>query len=113
VRGPDRVNLESSALSGVVVVTGPGDDVLSIFDITASRRTQVFTNTGEDDVFIGLADFFEDVDLNLGEDDDLLRLDSVFFDEDADLDGGDDDDGLFFDGPVEFDESTRLDDFEF
>ena len=112
-RDPDRVLLESSPLSGVVVVTGQGDDVLTIFDVTTVRNTQVFTNDGEDDVAIGLADFFRDFDLNLGEDDDILRLDTVFFDGDADLDGGDDDDGLLFDGPVEFDESSRVDDFEF
>jgi hypothetical protein len=73
----------------------------------------VFTNVGEDDVFLGLTHFFRDVDLNLGEDDDILRLDTVLFDGDADLDGGDDDDILFVDGPVEFDESSRVDDFEF
>jgi hypothetical protein len=112
-RDPDRVRLESSSLSSIVVVTGPGDDALTIFDATVVRGTQVFTNAGEDDVFFGLADFVRDVDLNLGEDDDILHLDSVLFDGDADLDGGDDDDALLFDGPVEFDEDSRLDDFEF
>ena len=44
---------------------------------------------------------------------DILRLDTVRFEGDADLDGGDDDDVLLIDGPVEFDESRRVEDFEF
>ena len=109
----DRVTLESSDLGGVVVATGQGDDVLSIFDVTVLRRTQIFTNVGEDDVFLGLTHFIGDVDLNLGGDDDVLRLDTVLFDGDADLDGGDDDDLLLVDGPVDVDDSTRVDSFEF
>jgi hypothetical protein len=113
--GPDRdtVLLESSVLARLVVASGRGDDVLSVFNATVKRRTRLFTNVGEDIVFFALTDFREDVDVNLGDDDDILSLDTVIFDDDSDLDGGDDDDLLDVDGPVAFDESPRLDDFEF
>ena len=111
-RDRDDVVIESSDLAAILASTGQGDDVLTIFDVTTTRRTQVFTNVGQDTVFFGVTRFIGDVDVNLGEDDDLLRLDTVVFEDDSDLDGGSDEDALLLDGPVDFDESPRVD-FEF